>query len=185
MSSSLGIKSGLKVNPLDLDLAHFFPCSPLFSCSSSSVHTWSVVRRDITASLILECTVEAIPPVTFVEIRRRYEDGDVLLSTMSGSSQMLILQYTLGNLMVNQNDSGVYVCVASNPIGLSEQSFTLVVQGEWLLNRMQASPQYDDHYSGIALCDPDFSQLVLCSLLVYSHLRVAHIAGKNTMLQSC
>ena len=49
---------------------------------------------------------------------------------------MLILQYTLGNLMVN--DSGVYVCVAINPIGLSEQNFTLVVQGEWLLNRMQA-----------------------------------------------
>ena len=95
---------------------------------------------------------------------------------------MLILQYTLGNLMVN--DSGVYVCVAINPIGLSEQNFTLVVQGEWLLNRMQASPQYNNHYSGIALCDPDLSQLVLCSLLVCSHLRVAHIAGKNTMLQS-
>ena len=95
---------------------------------------------------------------------------------------MLILQYTLGNLMVN--DSGVYVCVAINPIGLSEQNFTLVVQGEWLLNRMQASPQYNNHYSGIALCDADLSQLVLCSLLVCSHLRVAHIAGKNTMLQS-
>ena len=68
-----------------------------------------MVRRDITASLLLECTVEAEPPVTLVEIRRRDEDGDVVLSTMSGSSQMLILQYTLGNLMVI--DSGVAICM--------------------------------------------------------------------------
>ena len=87
-----------------------------------------MVRRDVTTSLLLECTVEAVPPVTFVEIRRRDEEGDVLLSTMSGSSRMLTLQYTLGNLMVN--DSGVYVCVAGNFIGLREQNFTLVVQGE-------------------------------------------------------
>ena len=40
-----------------------------------------VVRRDITASLLLECTVEAVPPATLVEIRRRDEDGDVVLST--------------------------------------------------------------------------------------------------------
>ena len=87
-----------------------------------------MVRRDITTSLLLECTVEAVPPVTFVEIRRRNEEGDVVLSTMSESSRMLILQYTLGNLMVN--DSGVYVCVAGNSIGLRKQNFTLVVQGE-------------------------------------------------------
>ena len=87
-----------------------------------------MVRRDVTASLLLECTVEAVPPATLVEIRRRYEDGDVVLSTMSGSSQMQTLQNTLGDLMVN--DSGVYVCVARNPVGLSEQNFTLVVQGE-------------------------------------------------------
>ena len=93
-----------------------------------------VVRRDASTSLLLECTVEAVPPVTFVEIRRRNEEGDVLLSTMSGSSQVLTLQYTLGNLIVN--DSGVYVCVASNSIGIRKQNFTLVVQGELPLNRM-------------------------------------------------
>ena len=69
--------------------------------------------------------------------------------------------------------------MAINLIGLSEPNFTLVVQGEWLLNRMQASPQYDDHYSGIAMCDLDLTWLVSCSLLVCSHLRVAHIAGKT------
>ena len=95
-----------------------------------------VVKRDVTTSLLLECTVEAVPPVTFVEIKKRNEEGDVLLSTMSGNSQMLTLQYILGNLMVN--DSGVYVCVASNSIGTKEQNFTLLVQGEWPPNRMLA-----------------------------------------------
>ena len=93
-----------------------------------------MVRRDITNSLLLECTVEAVPPVTFVEIRRRDEERDVVLSTMSGSSRMLTLQYTLGNLMVN--DSRVYVCVANNSIGTKEQNFTLVVQGESTLNML-------------------------------------------------
>ena len=93
-----------------------------------------MVRRDVTTSLLLECTVEAVPPATLVEIRRRDEDGDVVLSTMSGSSQIQTLQYTLGNLMVI--DSGAYVCVARNPVGLREQNFTLVVQGKWLLNRI-------------------------------------------------
>jgi len=115
-----------------------------------------VVRRDITTSLLLECTVESVPPVTLVEIRRKNEEGDVVLSTMSGTSRMLILQYTLGNLMVN--DSGVYVCVASNPDGLREQNFTLVVQGEWLLNRMLIL-----RIMTIAPYDPDLSCLVLCS----------------------
>ena len=40
---------------------------------------------------------------------------------------MLTLQYTLENLMLN--DSGVYVCVANNSVGLREQNFSLVVQG--------------------------------------------------------
>ena len=111
---------------------------PLAYCSVVPVLQFlsGVVRRHVTASLLLDCTVEAVPPATLVEIRRRDEDGDVVLSTMSGSSRMLILQYTLGNLMMN--DSGIYVCVASNPIGLREQNFTLVVQGKWLPNRMQA-----------------------------------------------
>ena len=93
-----------------------------------------MVRRDITTSLLLECTVEAVPPVTFVEIRRRNEEGDVVLSTMSGNSQVLTLQYTLEDLMAN--DSGVYVCVANNSIGTKEQNFTLVVQGESTLRNM-------------------------------------------------
>ena len=92
-----------------------------------------MVRKDISTSLVLECTVEAVQPVAF-EIRRRNEEGDAALSTMSGSSRMLTLQYTLGNLTVN--DSGVYVCVANNSIGTKEQNFTLVVQGESTLNML-------------------------------------------------
>ena len=112
-------------------LCHFF-CSvmPVLHFISG------VVRRDVTTSLLVECTVEAVPPVTFVEIRRRDEEGDVVLSAMSGNSQMLTLQYTLGYLMVN--DSGVYVCVANNSIGTKEQNVTLVVQGESTLNIMLA-----------------------------------------------
>ena len=86
--------------------------------------------------MLVECTAEAVPPVTFVEIRRRDEEGDVVLSAMSGNSQMLTLQYTLEDLMVN--DSGVYVCVANNSIGTKEQNVTLVVQGESTLNIMLA-----------------------------------------------
>ena len=116
----------------------FIPFCSLSHCSDIPVLQFfsGVVKRDVTTSLLLECTVEAVPPVTFAEIRRRNEEGDVLLSTMSGNSQMLTLQYTLGNLMVN--DSGVYVCVASNSIGTKEQNFTLLVQGEWPPNRMLA-----------------------------------------------
>ena len=54
--------------------------------------------------------------------------GIHLSSSTVAKNRMLILQYTLGNLMVN--DSGVYVCVARNPVGLREHNFTLVVQGE-------------------------------------------------------
>lgn len=89
-----------------------------------------VVRKDATTSLLLMCRVDAVPPTTFVEIRRRSEGGDMVLnSVLGGSRPTLTVQYTLGNLMLN--DSGVYVCVANNSIGLAEENFTLVVQGEW------------------------------------------------------
>ena len=88
-----------------------------------------VVRRNANTDLLLVCRVDAVPPTTFFEIRRRSEGGDTVLNSVLGSSRTtLTVQYTLGNLMLN--DSGVYVCVASNPIGLVEQNFTLVVQGE-------------------------------------------------------
>ena len=77
--------------------------------------------------MLLECTVHAEPPATFLEIRRRSQEEEVVLSTTPGSSRMLTLQYTLENLMLN--DSAVYVCVANTSIGLEEQNFTLVVQG--------------------------------------------------------
>ena len=88
------------------------------------------MRKDATTSLLLMCRVDAVPPTAFVEIRRRSEGGDMVLNNALGSSRtMLTVQYTLGNLMLN--DSGVYVCVANNSIGLVEENFTLVVQGEW------------------------------------------------------
>ena len=87
-----------------------------------------MIRRDATTSLLLECTVEAVPPVAFIEIRRRSQEGDVRVLNMApGSSRRLTLQHTLQNLMVN--DSAVYVCVANNSVGLKKQNFTLVVQG--------------------------------------------------------
>ena len=86
-----------------------------------------MVRRDATTTLLLECTVYAEPPVTLAEIRRRSQEEKVVLSTTSGSSRMLTLQYTLENLMLN--DSAMYVCVANNSVGLRKQNFSLVVQG--------------------------------------------------------
>ena len=88
-----------------------------------------MVRRDVATSLLLMCRSDAVPPATFVEIRRRSEGGDTVLNSALGTSRTVTVQYTLGNLMLN--DSGVYVCVANNSIGLMEQNFTLVVQGEW------------------------------------------------------
>ena len=91
-----------------------------------------VVRKDATTSLFLMCRVDAVPPTTFVEIRRRSEGGDTVLnSVLGGSRPTLTVQYTLGNLMLN--DSGVYVCIANNSIGRAEDNFTLVVQGEWII----------------------------------------------------
>ena len=88
-----------------------------------------MIRRDATTSLLVECIVEAVPPVSFVEIRRRSQERDVqVLSSAPGSSRRLTLQHTLQNLMVN--DSAVYVCVANNSVGLKKENFTLVVQGD-------------------------------------------------------
>ena len=88
-----------------------------------------MIRRDATTSLRLECIVEAVPPVAFVEIRRRSQEGNVqVLSSAPGRSRRLTLQHTLQNLMVN--DSAVYICVANNSVGLTKQNLTLVVQGD-------------------------------------------------------
>jgi len=83
---------------------------------------------DATTSLLLVCRVDAVPPARFVEIKRRSEGGDTVLNGVLAPSRAATVQYTLGNLMLN--DSAVYVCVANNSIGLMEQNFTLVVQGE-------------------------------------------------------
>ena len=87
-----------------------------------------MIRKDATTSLRLECIVEAVPPVSFVEIRRSQEGNVQVLSSAPGSSRRLTLQHTLLNLMVN--DSAVYICVANNSVGLKKQNFTLVVQGD-------------------------------------------------------
>ena len=99
--------------------------------------------RNATTSLLLECMVEAPSPVPFLEIRRRSQEEDLVLSTILGSSRMLTLQYTLENLMLN--DSAVYVCVANNSIGLEEQNFTLVVQGGQTLNETVSWVVLDGH----------------------------------------
>ena len=80
--------------------------------------------------LPLTCTATAVPPATFVEIRKR-NGSETVLATMQGSgSRTLLVMYTLQNLVLG--DSGVYVCVASNSEGLTEQNFTLQVQGMYV-----------------------------------------------------
>jgi len=82
-------------------------------------------------NLPLTCTATAVPPATFVEIRKR-NGSETVLATMQGSvSRTLLVMHTLENLMLD--DSAVYVCVANNSEGLTEQNFTLQVQGRWAL----------------------------------------------------
>ena len=89
------------------------------------------VRTNVGTSLSLYCSANAVPPATFVEIRRRNGTGDdlVLNRAMMG---MQSVQYTLSNLMLSDS-SDVFFCVANNSVGLREQNFTLVVQGGWAL----------------------------------------------------
>ena len=80
--------------------------------------------------LPLTCTATAVPPATFVEFRKR-NGSETVLETMLGSgSRTLLVMYTLRNLMLD--DLGVYVCVANNSEGLTEQNFTLQVQGMYV-----------------------------------------------------
>ena len=89
------------------------------------------VRRNASTSLFLYCSANAVPPATFVEIRRRNGTGDdlVLNRTMMG---MQSVQYTLSNLMLSDS-SDVFFCAANNSVELRERSFRLVVQGGWAL----------------------------------------------------
>ena len=57
-------------------------------------------------------------------------DELVLNRTALDDPNMQSVQYTLSNLMLSDSDD-VFSCVANNSIGLREQNFTLVVQGEW------------------------------------------------------
>ena len=78
--------------------------------------------------LPLTCTATAVPPATFVEIRNGSET--VLETTHGSGSRTLLVMYTLQNLVLG--NSGVYVCVANNSEGLTEQNFTLQVQGMYV-----------------------------------------------------
>jgi len=81
--------------------------------------------------LELTCTATAVPPATFVEIRKR-NGSETVLETMNGTgSRTLSVMVTLQDLTLG--DSAVYVCVANNSEGLTEQNFTLQVQGRWTL----------------------------------------------------
>ena len=81
--------------------------------------------------LELTCTATAVPPATFVEIRKRNGSETVLMNMTGSNSRTLSVTHTLQNLMLG--DSAVYVCVANNSEGLTEQNFTLQVQGRWAL----------------------------------------------------
>ena len=90
-----------------------------------------VVRRNVSTSLSLYCGANAVPPATFVEIRRRNATGDELVLNRT-RMDMQSVRYTLNNLMLSDS-SNVFFCVANNSVELREQNFTLVVQGRWAL----------------------------------------------------
>ena len=54
------------------------------------------------------------------------------------------VQYTLSNLMLSDSFD-TFFCVANNSVELREQSFTLVVQGGWILTHfwIQFQSTYD------------------------------------------
>ena len=88
----------------------------------------------MSTSLSLFCRANAVPPATFVEIRRRNASGNeiVLNRTDLDDSNMQFVQYILSNLMLSDSYD-VFSCVANNSVGLRERNFTLVVQGGWTL----------------------------------------------------
>ena len=90
-----------------------------------------LLRINVGEELLLRCDAEAVPPATFVEIRRRNGLERVLRTVNGTGSQTLSVMYRLRNLTLD--NSGVYVCVASNSEGETEVNFTLVVQGRWAL----------------------------------------------------
>ena len=93
------------------------------------------VRRNANANLSLFCRANAVPPATFVEIRRRNATDEIVLNrTDLDDSNMQSVQYMyiLSDLMLSDSDD-VFSCVANNSVGLREQNFTLVVQGGWTL----------------------------------------------------
>lgn len=126
------LNQGWKLTPWILILHAFFP---LAHCSVVLVLQFlsGVVRRDMTTSLLLECTVEAVPPATL-----HGWDQEEGWGWGCGPEyhvrelQMLILQYTLRNLMVN--DSGAYVCWLSTPLDwVSKTShWWFKVSGFWI-----------------------------------------------------
>ena len=93
-----------------------------------------VVRTNAGTSLSLLCRANAVPPATFVEIRRRNATGDDVVLNRTGlvDSNIQSVRYTLRNLMLSDSFD-VFFCVANNSVGLREWNFTLVVQGRWTL----------------------------------------------------
>jgi len=90
-----------------------------------------LLRINVGEELLIRCDAEAVPPATFVEIRRRNGLERVLRTVNGTGSQTLSVVYRLRNLTLG--NSGVYVCVASNSEGETEVNFTLLVQGRWAL----------------------------------------------------
>ena len=93
-----------------------------------------VVRTNAGTSLSLLCRANAVPPATFVEIRRRNATGDDVVLNRTGlvDSNIQSVRYTLRNLMLSDSFD-VFFCAANNSVELREQNFTLVVQGGWAL----------------------------------------------------
>ena len=110
------------------------PVAPDLTFRAGGRDATPVVRRNAGTSLSLFCDANAVPAATFVEIRRRTAAGDelVLNRTELNNSDTQTVRYTLDNLMLS-DPFDVFFCAANNSVELREQSFTLVVQGEWAL----------------------------------------------------
>ena len=68
-------------------------------------------------------------------------DELVLNRTDLVDSNIQRVQYTLSNLMLSDSND-TFFCVANNSVELREQSFTLVVQGGWILTHFWIQFQY-------------------------------------------
>ena len=95
----------------------------------------STVTVSVGFPLTLNCTSQGSPPDTFTW---RKDNGPTEQSTSittvdhSSTSAVFRAYYSIGN--VTTDDSGIYTCNVTNPIGSNSATITVVVERMCLLN---------------------------------------------------